>query len=804
MRPIFILVLVCLFGDLFAQKNIVGTVLDPNDAPLPYATISVLAFPDSTWLTGTSTDENGRFQLNVDANDVWLQLAFLSFETKTIGPISLTNITTELGNIQMSQSNMTLEEVVVQGEKSQVEFKLDKRVFNVGKDLSNIGGNATDILDNIPGITVDVEGGVELRGSGNVRILINGQPSSLTSGDNNALNQLQASMIEKIEVITNPSARYEAEGEVGIINIVLKKNRQKGLNGSVDLNTGIPHNHGIGLNLNYRRNKFNFFTNVGGNFRRGPGGGESTQFFYNESGDVQRGLLSDREHNRGGLSGNFQLGADYYFNPKTSLTVSGLYSYGDEENNTDITYTDLDALEQITAITSREDRENEIDHDAEGRINFTKTFDSDEHKWTVDFNFQLTDDTESSEFTEKDITEIVTLEQRSRNEEDERTFILQSDYVHPFGDDGKFEAGLRASYREVDNTFLVEELNDLNEWTVFQAFNDAMRYSEGIYAGYAIFGNKVRRFGYQLGLRAEYSDILTELTEANTANPRSYLDWFPSAHFSYDINEKNQLQLSYSRRISRPSFRHLLPFSTFSDNRNQRQGNPDLNPEYTNSIEAGILHFLESGSILTSVYYRHRTGLIQRITETFQDSLTVSRPINLGSQDAFGVEIGMNIDLLKWLSATWNINTYYADTKGSYDNQNFDVTTFSANSRLTLKGKFDKNWMVQSSVNYRGPQDVPQGRRLATYSWDIGVSKDVLQRRGTISLSIRDVLNSRYHRSITEDVDFYSENEFQWRVRSVVLGFNYQINRSDKRRGNGSRGNGGQGGNNDLDIDVGG
>ncbi|MDX1684846.1 MAG: TonB-dependent receptor [Saprospiraceae bacterium] len=782
-----------------AQQLVTGKVLDPDGKPLPYANVILMTPIDSTWIDGTTTDDNGRFKINTKAERYLVEVSFLSFQKTVLGPFEFTKEPLVLNDIILESDNVTLDEVVVETEKSQVEFKLDKRVFNVGKDLDNLGGSASDILDNIPGITVDIEGGVSLRGSGNVRILINGQPSGLTTGDNNALRQLQASMIEKIEVITNPSARYEAEGEVGIINIILKKNRKKGVNGSVDVNTGFPHNHGVGLNLNYRRNKLNLFTNVGGQYRLSPGQGSAEQYFFNESDNLERGLLTDREHDRSSLSGNLQLGADYNFNPKTSLTVSGIYSYGDELNITDILYTDLNESGTITAVTSREDRETEIDHDSEGRLNFTRQFDSKEHKWTIDINYQLTDDTETSDFVELNEENEIIVEQRSQNEENEKMFIFQSDYVYPFSEDGKFETGIRASYREVENAYLVEQLGDNNEWNVYEDFNDAMIYAEGIYAGYLIFGNKIADFGFQLGLRAEYSDILTELKETDISNPRNYLDWFPSAHFSYDLNDENQIQLSYSRRISRPRFRHLLPFSTFSDIRRQRQGNPDLNPEYTSSIETGWLRYFESGSILTSIYYRYRTQLIQRIRQV-EDDITISIPVNLGTQNAMGLEVGFNYDLAEWLQSTLNINAYHAITKGQFEGQNFDVTAFSLNSRMNLKAKFRYDWDIQTSLDYRAPEEQPQGRRLAVYSWNIGASKDILNKKGTISINVRDVLNSRFWRWETEGMDFYEEGDFQWRARSVVIGFNYQINPENNRKGRRGEYRDGNG----TDIDMGG
>ena len=257
-----------------------------------------------------------------------------------------------------------------------------------------------------------------------------------------------------------------------------------------------------------------------------------------------------------------------------------------------------------------------------------------------------------------------------------------------------------------------------------------MAYLEDIYAAYAIYANKYGNLGYQAGLRTEYSEISTELTLTNEINPRDYLNFFPSAHLSLDISDKDQLQLSYSRRISRPRFRHLLPFYGYSDNRSIWQGNPDLNPEFTNSLEAGYLKYFEKGSILTSVYYRHRKGLIQRITFIDSTDLIRTFPINLGTQDAFGLEFSLNVEATKWLDINWNINAYQAYTKGDYEGVNYDVDAFTLSTRLSLRSKFGQGWNAQSVFDYRAPRKGPQGKALGRFAWDLGISREVMNRRG--------------------------------------------------------------------------
>ena len=757
-----------------------------GEVPLEFATISVMSKRDSSIVGGGITDADGFFEISTRPGRLWVTIEYLSFQKKTIDSIFINRQQTQLdlGVISMEEDAKTLEEVEVTAERNQVEFKLDKRVFNVNKDLNNAGANAAEILDNLPSVEVDIEGNVSLRGSQGVRILIDGKPSGLIGArGTDALRQLQGDIIEKIEIITNPSARYEAEGEVGIINIVLKKGRKKGVNGSFGLRAGDPANYGASYSLNFRKKDVNFFSNFGLNYRSGPGKASAYQEYF-ENGDLVI-FESDRTHNRSDFSGNIQLGTDWYINPKNTLTASLLYRHSTGTNESELIYRDLDEFRELINTTTRMENEDEDETDMEAALSYQREFNKPDQKWTIDLKFIQNEEIELADYMETSTTAIPDAQQRSNNEEDQLNWLFQTDYIHPFGEEGMFEMGLRVQLRHIDNDFAVEEWQEGETWVVSPDFNDHMEYTENIYAGYVMAGNQWNNFSAQVGLRAEYSDINTYLRRSDLENPRNYLNLFPSAHLSYELSESNQVQLSYSRRISRPRFWYLLPFLTFSDNRNLFSGNPNLNPEYTNSMELGYLKYFPKGSFLSSVYYRHRTGVIERITIPNDDGTTRRLPVNLSTQHAFGLEFNVSYDLAQWWKTNASFNFYRAITEGSYEGESLEADTYTWNTRFNSRWAISKKLDTELSFNYRAPRETTQGRTRSIYSINLGASKEILNDKGTLTLSVRDLLNSRKRRSVTDFPGFYSESEFQWRVRQVLLSFTYRLNQKKRRGGRG-------------------
>jgi outer membrane receptor protein involved in Fe transport len=763
-----------------------GTIHDENNTPIPFANAAMFNQADTTLAGGAVSDDNGNFTVKLVPGKYFLKITFLSYEEKTISNINLIDRNINLGTITLRSDTRLLKEVEVRGEKSQMELQLDKRVFNVGKDLSNIGGNASDILANIPSVSVDVDGRVSLRGSENVRILINGKPSGLTSRDPDALRHLQGNMVERVEVITNPSSRYDAAGEVGIINIVLKKEQTKGINGTFTGNLGYPDFYGAAYSVNMRRKKINFFSSYGMDYRKSPGYARSfTNFLKNDSSYSQ-----NTDRTRAELSHNVTAGVDYFINEYNTITGSVMYNIGDGDNRSTVVYTDF-LSNQIINNSTRTDHEKEDEENIEGSLNYTRSFKQKGRELTLDLKYIKSADDEESDYkqTSTNSAEII---QHAINLAREKNWLIQTDYIHSLSKDGKFETGLKTATRIINNEYALEQLQAEGNWEAAPAFNNNMIYTERIHAAYVMAGNKFNKLSLQAGLRAEYSDITTELTETNQVNHREYFNIFPSMNLGYELKENKSLQLSYSYRISRPEFRDLLPFSDFTDTRSFFVGNPDLNPEYTHSFEAGYLLNWESGSILSSAYYRYRKGVIQRITEFDEMGIANIIPINLAIENAYGLEFNFSLNVEKWLQLNSNANFYRAITEGSYKEEQLFSDNYSFNNRTTAKLTLFKTLDFQASFNYRAPRVTPQGKQLSIYSVDLGLSKDIFKGKGTITANVRDLFNSRIMRSIVSVEDFYSESSNQRRMRQFMLTLSYRLNRNKEReiRNNEGGGNG--------------
>lgn len=786
-----------------AKSEITGKVVDNNDNPLEYTTVSLHSKIDSSLVTGNITDVEGNFTIAAAPGEYWLELQFISYQRKRIPNVSVSQNDPQVnvGSIVLREDSETLSEVVVSAEKQQMELSLDKRVFNVASDLTNRGRNASEILDNVPSVAVDVEGNVSLRGSSNVRILVDGKPSGLVGlSSPDALRMLQGDLIERIEVITNPSARYEAEGMAGIINIILKKERRNGLNGSFTATLGVPSNYGASFNVNVRRNWLNLFSSYGINYRESPGSGESNQIFY---GTDNRISYTDRtqERVRGGLSHTFRIGSDFYLNETNTLTASMLYRTSDQENTSDLLYINsFNYVQDSVVRVDRRDIEAEDESNMEYELNYTKTFQKEEQKLTAAIQYRAGGETERSDieeltFNNESESILAPLFQRSLNEENSENLLLQTDYIHPFAKEGKFELGYRGTIRLIETNYVVEELNESNNWITLEGFTNQFNYDEDIHAFYGIIGNKSNRFSYQGGLRAEYTDITTELVDTNEKKDKDYFSFFPSAHLTYELKNDNSFQASYSKRLNRPNFWNLNPFTSFSDARNIRTGNPNLDPDFTNSFEVGYLKNWEKSSIYSGAYYRKTTDVIQWLSRA-QGDTTFTRPENFGTMDAYGVETNISKDLASWWKLNMNANFYRAVTVGEAYGEPLESDTYTFSGRFNSKITLWNSVQFQQNVNYQAPEATPQGRRKALYSIDLALNKDILQGKGSLTLSVSDLLNSRKWRSETFGENFYQDSEFQWRARQVTFSFSYRLNqkKAPQREKNGEYdGGGGEG-----------
>ena len=747
-----------------------------------FATVAITDPETEEIITAANTDMDGKFELQTESEDFEVKITYVGFAEKRLRDFSMTDRILDLGEIQLLEDVELLDEVLVVAERSTTEIQLDKRVFNVGKDLNARGGNALNVLENVPSVQVDVEGNVSLRGSNGVRILINGRPNGLVGDGGQGLRALTADMIEKIEVVTNPSARYEAEGAAGVINIVLKKDRSKGFNGSFDINGGIPESYGGAANLNYRSGKLNWFANYGLNFRSRLGRSSIEQDLFTDNGVFRTEQIGRRD--RSGLNHNFRAGVDYNFDEKTSLTLAGRYNIGDDDNLNTTTY--LDFLDgNFLERTIRTDVEKEAEEETEVSLSFRKEFTSKEHVLTADIRYQDEVETEGSDLENTIFADLesnegtLDLVQRSANRESNSNLIFQTDYQLPFGKNGKFEAGARIGIRSITNDFTVEELNN-NIYETLPEFTNEFFYDENIYAAYLMYGNKKGALSYQFGLRPEYTGIKTELKTTGEVNERDFLNFFPSANLGYEFSEEKSLQFSYSRRISRPSFWSLNPFFTFSDDRNFWGGNPDLNPEFSHILELGFLRIFERGSLFSAVYYRRTTGVTERIQRVNPDGTSITRPENLATQDNYGFELNANYKLAAWLKVNGDLNLFQEIVDGGEEFPELRAETFTWFTRATAQFDITKRTEGQVRFNYRAPRQTTQGRTRSIWRTDLAVSHEIFNGNGSLTLSVRDVFNTRIRRSVVRGVDFVRENQFQWQGTVVNMTMSYRINQQKR------------------------
>ncbi|GAB3515695.1 outer membrane beta-barrel family protein [Emticicia fontis] len=792
--------IVCLSMSLFYVKvsfaqnagklKLKGKVIDAQtSAPLSYASVRLFKLPDSSFVTGNITNDTGDFAIDAPAGTYYALLEFIGYKATKTAVFSLTPDTSpyDLGTLKVATSSKTLDEVEVRAEKSSMEMTLDKRVFNVGKDLANAGGTAVDILTNVPSVSVDIDGNVSLRGSSNVRILVDGKPSGLVSiKGGSGLQQLQGSSIERIEIITNPSARYEAEGMSGIINIILKKERKEGFNGSFDVITGLPTNLGLAANVNYRRKNLNFFVNYTASYRNTPGRNSLYQEVY--KGDSTMITQQNSTSSLKGQNNSARAGIDYFFNENNVLTGSYLWRISKGKRFSDIRYRDyLNNLSNPTGITYRTQDETETEPNSEYAITYKRKFERKGHELSADVryldNWEDSDQYYNQNTVKPDgsATDIPATLQRSINYETEKQLLFQVDYTQPFGKDGKFELGGRSSSRDMTNDFSLTQRGQDGVWFPIAGFTNDFLYEENINAAYGIVGNKVRKFSYQVGVRAEWTNVTTTLKKTNEVNPRKYNNLFPSVHVTYEFPKQNSMQISYSRRIRRPTYNDLSPFSTFSDSRNFWSGNPDLNPEFTDVYELGHIKYFENGSISSSLYYRFTDGKIVRIRTLDEAGNSFTRPENLATENSFGYEFTTSLSPYKWWKVDGSFNFFRAITNGANFDASLKSDTYSWFTRLTSRFTFWKNTDFQIRGNYEAPQQTPQGRRKAIAVMDLAVSKDILKNNATLTLNVSDVFNSRIYRSITEGPNFFTEGRGQGRLRQVNLTFNYRLHQAKKK-----------------------
>ena len=751
-----------------------------NDELLEYATITLLNPQDKSVITGGISDNLGKFSIPVKVGTYDVLIEFISFKNLTLDKVELNN-NIDLGKIRLELDYEALGEVEIIAEETTVEVKLDKKIYTVGRDLSVRGGNAGDVLDNIPSVSVDLEGNILLRGNDAARILINGKPSSLVGIDSKFLQQLPSDAIEKVEVITSPSARYEAQGSGGIINIILRKSKKLGLNGSLSSSVGDPKRNALSSNLNYRNGKLNFFNSSGWNDNLSPGGGYNNSEYYND--DAPNTFFEEVRERERSRSGYFlNNGIEWYLSDNTSIVGSFFYNKADSENAQNNFINQVDSFGgDILNQTIQTENEISNDFNREYNFNYETNFDDTGQKLTVDLQFDNSEDYENGDvLRDNELDEVI------NTKEESNSYLIKADYVYPIGDNKQFEAGIRISEDDNITDYKVFEnidseiVEDLDQSNIFQ-------YKEQINALYTQYGVKVEdKYSFLVGLRVENTiKDINQLTTQDYIN-KNETGLFPTFNFGLELDENETLTFGYNRRIRRPWSRFINPFPSKTSPLNIFRGNPDLNPTYSNNIDFGYLKRFESSfTINTSAYFQRSTDTYNFINQENGETVQLNGeeipvverfPINLSSNERFGFELNLSYRKGRKWNINSNFNLYTNKVVGSYEDLVFDNESlswsFRLNNKLTLPGKIE--W--QTRMNYRGPEETAITKRDGNFSVDLAFSKELFNDNASLTFNVRDLLDQGGWKTETFNQTFYNDSEYRWRQRSYTLNFTYRFN----------------------------
>lgn len=764
---------------LCAQSNtsvtLTGKIVESDSqVPLEFATISIFNSVDKSLLKGEVSDATGTFSINIDQKDVYLEIAYIGLATKKIENFVVDNSSgiADLGIVALTQSAIQLQDIVIEGEKSLLKFDLDKKVFNVDKDVSSASTNALDVLDQVPSVSVDPNGKISIRGSGGITILIDGKPSVLANAQQ--LQNLLPEKLDRIEVITNPSAKYDAAGIAGILNIVMKKEEVVGISGSATIKASHPHDYSLGVGLSRRKRKMNLFGDVSLRKWSRP----RSSFRENQLFTADEILTSDQftDQIRRSLSIEVDGGFDFYFNEKNVLTTSLIYEGGRQPHDATIDYKYYSPKGDMALSQRRTNDELEFESSLEYLLNFEKTYEKEGKKLRAFMKYTSNKEDNSSVISQSTydenfiVLDELEIKQRTSVDETDQTFVAQFDFEQPIGKSGKLELGGKSSMRNITNQFLVEQSIN-GGWTNIGTLSNDFDYQERIYALYITESNKIGKFRYQFGLRGEVTDLSTQLKESEEVNDRKpFFNLFPSGHISYESSNRNELQLSYSRRIDRPRFYQLNPFFSYTDNRFISIGNPNLNPMFTNSFELSHIKSWEEFSINSSIYHRDTRDNIEHVIEVDDQGVSYIQPQNLSSEKSTGIEVFLEASPKKWIRLNVGVEGRKVILKGLGTASDFINWSSSFSSRVRLPKKAN----AQLRIFYVGKGRGIQGEIGSRSRLDFSINKQLMDGKARISFSIMDILQSfRYeYEQITSDAKS-TVIDRPWR-RTFSLSFSYR------------------------------
>ena len=781
MKALIIYILILLFPVFVnAQQTTVSGKVQNNTTKeaLPYVSVAI---KDSTLKTVAAgiTDDHGVFRLEeLPIGKMTITFSFMGYQplTQQLDVISgRTKIELEVIGLQIDA--VELNAVEISSQKPNISLKLDKKIFEVGKDVLSQNGSAHDVLNGVPSVAVSPTGTVSLRGNSSVLVLINGRQSGLTQS--NALDQIAADQIERIEVITNPSSRYDAAGSAGIINIILKKNKKSGFSGQVRLVAGSPNDSRLNPSINYKSDKINIFSNFSIRSSDYVGLYTTNQSTVNNgTPTLMNRIQNEDRHDDGKL---LYFGADYFISEHQTITAAFLKNATHDNDKTHLLYDYSHANSTVRdSILTRDGKSLEKRDYSQLEFNFTQTFKQAAKKWTVDIQYDWWNSDKNWDLSTQRLSPNTLAYPgiRTRSTGNSKDLLVKSDFIQPIDSVSVFEFGIKTEIRKVSSDFLAERQQE-NNWVVYQNIDNHLNYAETIAGAYMQFSDKAGRFTYMLGLRTELTRIsITDIK--NTYNDeKNYDKLFPTVNMNYKFDAAT-LQLNYSKRINRPSLYALYPFNELTDLNAQYIGNPDLNPSYSDVFELAFLKTWKKFTLNPSIYYQREKGYIQDFTYREND-IFFSTPININHETRSGIELSTLYNPLKWLQINAEMNFYRFEQKGSYQEKNLDYNGETFTGRLSTQIKLPAKYSFQGRYNFRGVQHNAQTRNAALQSLDIGLSKVLLKDKATLVFDVTNAFNLRQNKSTTIGTNYlFTETSIPNAAR-YRLSFVYRFNLTDPK-----------------------
>ncbi len=776
----------------FAAGEIIGIIHDSlSGNPVEYATIAVINLKDTSVVGGGVAGKNGEFVIkNLPAGKMQLRINFFGYKTLLSKVVQITpqQPQADLGILLLPALSKQLGDVVIEDDKAEYTSNIDKKVYEVDKSITNAGGTATDVLQNIPSVNVDMDGNISLRGTENVTILIDGKPSGLTGSDRQAvLQQIPASMIERIEVVTNPSAKYDAQGMGGIINIVTKKGTEKGFNGSVTAGVGTNNKYNAGVNLNHRGPKLNWYANY--NFRAEDRWSEKLGKQHTYTADTNYYFISDG----GGLNQSIfhsgKIGGDLYLSPYTTLSLGLGGNLRGEDKQDSTIYSYLDSLEHQYGGLSRYSLSREDQQGYDANLDFRHTWPGSKKMFTLSGSYSNNDRTEKAKYANYAFVEPALAAQLNNSIINNKAIVAQADYSHPFNDSMKLEGGLKYTLRQYDsqqNSSLLDFI--VGTYNNDPRFTDRFLYDESVYAGYLQYGMHIRKFDFQAGVRAEYTDLTGKSESTSTTFVSEYLSLFPSGTVRFTPKYGVEFQLGYSRRLNRPDNRSLNPYIDYSDSINIRTGNPYLRPEFIQSIDFSFTKTWEALTLNASTYYRHTDNLITHYRRfDVNTGIGTVTSQNFGSSDNIGLEFVLRYQLPK---RKGNIMFTATGFRNMIDASNLEAglqsEALNGSVRLSATYKVMPMTSLQLTGMYNSPFYQPVGSFQMLPGFDIGVRQELLKGRATATLNLTDVMDTRGMRmtNFSDNYDFQMRRKRETRVLTFTFTWRFgkgEESKSQKR-----------------------